>query len=123
MSCSSASTLHIRHEKELDYNYATSSTFKPTQIKCTPGSLNQLPPETVVEGDIRLTPFYDIHEVKKTMEAFVAEINKDPSILSKQGKHGAFSAYVLSDEDRKGKVELIWGGEGKWHCMHLDFTW
>lgn len=102
-----------RHKKEVEYNFATPSTFKPTQIKCTPGSLNQLPPETLVEGDIRLTPFYDIHKVKKTMEAFVAEINEDPSILSNQGKHGSHSAYMLSDEDRKGKIELIWGGEGE----------
>ena len=102
-----------RHEKEIEYNFATPSTFKPTQIKCTPGSLNQLPPETTVEGDIRLTPFYDIHKVKKRLEGHIAEINADPTILSKQGKHGAHSAYTLPEEDRNGKIELIWGGEGE----------
>ena len=101
------------HPKEKDYNFATPSTFKPTQIKCTPGSLNQLPPETTIQGDIRLTPFYDVADVKVSMEKYIAEINADPTILSAFGKHGAHSAYVLPAEDKKGFLELSWVGEGE----------
>ena len=108
-------TEYPRHPKEEEYNFATPSTFKPTQVSCTPGSLNQLPPETIVEGDIRLTPFYDIKEVKVFLEKSVAEINADPSSLSKKGNHGAHSQYKLNEEtgERLGKLELIWGGEGE----------
>jgi acetylornithine deacetylase len=30
-------------EKERDYKFITPSTMKPTQIKCAPGGLNQIP--------------------------------------------------------------------------------
>ena len=48
------------HPKETEYKFATPSTMKPTQITCSEGSINQIPPWTEVKGDIRLTPFYDI---------------------------------------------------------------
>jgi acetylornithine deacetylase len=102
-----------RHEREKLYNYATPSTFKPTQIECTPGSLNQLPPETTLQGDVRLTPFYDVNDVEKSFEKYVADINNDPTILNKHGKHGDHAKYSLPDEDRKGRVEFQWLGEGE----------
>ena len=38
--------------------------MKPTQISCAPGGLNQIPPEATISGDIRLTPFYPVADVK-----------------------------------------------------------
>ena len=102
-----------RHSEEIRYNYATPSTMKPCQINCTPGALNQLPPETTIEGDIRLTPFYDIKEVQKTIDNWVAELNADPSLLYPLGQHGKHSRYELPDEDRKGVVEITWMGLGE----------
>lgn len=102
-----------RHPKEIDYNYATPSTIKPTQIRCTPGALNQLPPECFIEGDIRLAPFYDIKKVRSAIDGYIADINADPSILVAEGQHGAHAKYILPDEDRKAKVELTWLGEGE----------
>ena len=99
------------HPKEKQYNFATPSTFKPTQIQCTPGSLNQLPPEASIQGDIRLTPFYDVADVKVSMERYISQINADPTQLSVFGKHGSHSAYVLPAEDKKGVIELSWVGE------------
>jgi acetylornithine deacetylase len=101
------------HPNERSYNYATPSTIKPCQISCTPGALNQLPPETVVEGDVRLTPFYDIRAVEKAVEGYVAEINADPSLLYSFGKHGAHSRYVLPDENKQGILEFKWLGQGE----------
>lgn len=101
------------HPKEKAYNFATPSTFKPTQIKCTPGSLNQLPPETTIQGDIRLTPFYDVKDVAKSFDKYIADINADPTVLSAFGKHGAHTSYVLPEEDKKGFLELTWVGEGE----------
>lgn len=42
-----------RLPKDDEYNFVTQSTMKPTQISCALGSLNQLPPDTTIEGDIR----------------------------------------------------------------------
>jgi acetylornithine deacetylase/succinyl-diaminopimelate desuccinylase-like protein len=64
-----------RTPEEDRYNYATCSTMKPCQISCTPGALNQLPPMCSIEGDIRLAPFYEIQDVKKAIETYVAAIN------------------------------------------------
>lgn len=102
-----------RHPMEDVYNYATPSTMKPTQIRCTPGALNQLPPESFIEGDIRLAPFYDIKKVRAAIDGYVADINADPASLSKEGEHGAHAKYVLADEDRQGRVELTWLGDGE----------
>ena len=49
--------------------------MKPTLIKCSEGSVNQIPPWTEVQGDIRLTPFYNIDECVKKVEGYVKEIN------------------------------------------------
>jgi acetylornithine deacetylase len=102
-----------RHPREIEYNYATPSTLKPTQIRCTPGALNQLPPECIIEGDIRLAPFYDIKKVREAVDSYVADINADPSIVSSEGEHGAHAKYVLPDEDKQGRVELTWMGDGE----------
>jgi len=56
------------HPREKDYNYLVSSSMKPTQVECARGSLNQIPPFCTFSGDIRLTPFYDIKDVKTTIE-------------------------------------------------------
>lgn len=101
------------HPKEVEYNYTTPSTIKPTQIRCTPGALNQLPPECIIEGDVRLAPFYDIEEVKRAVDSYVTDINANPSIVASEGEHGAHAKYVLADEDRNGKVELTWVGQGE----------
>ncbi len=83
--------------------------MKPCQISCTPGALNQLPPMTTIEGDIRLAPFYDIFTVKKKVEEWVAEINGDPSKIESHGPH---SHYKL-DGDMSGKLELTWLTKGE----------
>ncbi len=48
----------------LRYSFATPSTMKPTQWTCPSGSINQIPGEATVCGDIRITPFYDILQVR-----------------------------------------------------------
>eukprot|EP01036_Dinobryon_divergens_P028360 gene28360-37292_t len=102
-----------RHPLEDKYNFYTQSTLKPTQISCAPGALNQLPPECTVQGDIRLAPFYDIAEVQRAVEAFVAEINADPSIIETPDIHGPHSKYQLPDGGVKGSIELKWVVEGE----------
>eukprot|EP00904_Undaria_pinnatifida_P004372 jgi/Undpi1/13936/HiC_scaffold_9.g03587.m1 len=98
------------HPKEVEYNYKCSSTMKPTQVECASGSINQIPPHATVSGDCRVTPFYGVDNVQKSIEGYVAEINADPSILP---SHGPFSKYVLPAEDRKGTIELTWPTKGE----------
>lgn len=48
--------------------------MKPTQISVPKGGLNQLPPTCKISGDIRLTPFYKVSEVKEAVEGYVKDI-------------------------------------------------
>jgi len=101
-----------RHPNEDRYNFATCSTLKPTQISCSPGSLNQLPPSCTVQGDIRLSPFYDVKDVKRAVDRYVQELNEDPSVIENPA-HGPHSKYTLPNEGRKGRIELTWISEGE----------
>lgn len=92
--------------------------MKPTQISCTPGSLNQLPPECTVQGDIRFTPFYNTKDVMAKVDEYVAEINANPNVLITMGTgdmpvHGPHSKYTLPEENLNGRIELKWQGEGE----------
>ncbi len=96
-----------RHPMEDTYAFMTQSTMKPTQISCTPGGLNQIPPECTVQGDIRFAPFYNFEDIVAKVEAVVAEINANPALLEgKYANHGPHSKYTLPEQN--GKVELKW---------------
>lgn len=101
-----------RDPREDEYNFTTCSTMKPTQISCTSGSLNQLPPECTVEGDVRLSPFYDVKDVAAALKRYVAEFTADPSSFE-TGNHGPHSKFHLSEDNRPGKVELTFISPGE----------
>jgi acetylornithine deacetylase len=95
-----------RHDKEILYNFIISSTMKPTQISCTTSSLNQIPPQCTIMGDIRLTPFYDVSEVVSELHEWVKEINLNPQeTLGHLSDKGPYSKYQLSAEEQ-GSVQL-----------------
>lgn len=50
------------------YGFATCSTLKPTQWSYPAGSINQIPGTATVCGDCRVTPFYDVEEVRPALE-------------------------------------------------------
>ena len=68
-----------QHPDEEHYKFATPSTLKPTQIKCSEGSINQIPAWVEMKGDVRLTPFYNIHDCMKKFEGYVQELNDGES--------------------------------------------
>lgn len=100
-----------RHPKEQDYNFTTQSTFKPTQVSCSAGTLNQIPAECTIQGDIRLTPFYDMKDVCAKIEGYVAEINANPAIVEDPEFRGPHSKYVLYENgevSEKAEIALKW---------------
>lgn len=102
-----------RHPLEDEYKYATQSTMKATQISCTPGSLNQIPPECFIKGDVRIAPFYDYKVVKAKIESYVADLNANPAMIESPSVHGPHSKYTLPDEGRQGVFEIKWFMEGE----------
>lgn len=92
------------HSEEERYGFATSSTLKPTQWAYPGGSVNQIPGECSISGDIRMTPFYDVDEARFKIESYVKDINAN---LESMGERGPWSKYTLPLEGLKGKVELM----------------
>lgn len=92
-------------EKERQYLYQIGSSLKPTQISTPPGGLNQIPGSCNVKGDIRLTPFYDMGEVQKKVEHFIANLDLSTLPGSK------YSKYHLPEESLKGSVKIQWLGD------------
>src|SRR5262249_4090967 len=92
------------HPEEKRYLFSVGSTLKPTQLAVPEGSLNQIPGECMVSGDIRLTPFYRIEDAMKAVERYVEEID-----VTKLPSFGP-SRYVLPAEGLKGKITLSWLG-------------
>lgn len=102
-------------EEEL-YSFATGSHMKPTQIESSKGSFNQIPAETTISGDIRLSPFYEVEDVVEHVEKYVEELNSELGDLETHNR-GSWSKFVLPEhvqiqdgENRQGKVELKWMG-------------
>lgn len=97
---------------EEGYQFSVGSTMKPTQIECAKGSMNQICPETTVSGDIRLSPFYDVEDVKEAIEQFVKDINDELESLPTRGQWSKFvlpeSVEVQANEKRRGEVLLKW---------------
>ncbi|KDO31395.1 hypothetical protein SPRG_04012 [Saprolegnia parasitica CBS 223.65] len=95
-----------QHESEIPYNFACASTMKPTQVEGSTNGVNQIPPWCKVSGDVRLSPFYDMQDLREKLSSYVAEMNEDISALEGRGPH---SKYTLPKEDLVGKLELTLG--------------
>eukprot|EP00243_Klebsormidium_subtile_P014001 TRINITY_DN963_c0_g1_i1.p1 TRINITY_DN963_c0_g1~~TRINITY_DN963_c0_g1_i1.p1 ORF type:complete len:414 (-),score=125.87 TRINITY_DN963_c0_g1_i1:315-1394(-) len=91
------------HPMEGRYGFVTPSTIKPTQVSYPGGSVNQIPGEMTICGDIRVTPFYSVAEVVARIKEYVDDINAN---LSQLPTHGPVSKYELPDEHLRGRVEL-----------------
>lgn len=86
--------------------------MKPTKISGPDNAVNQVPPWSEMEGDIRLTPFYTVEQVKKAVEGYVADINANITTFAQP--RGTAAKYEITEEDGnvlRGRVTLEWKGE------------
>lgn len=91
------------HSEEARYGFATPSTLKPTQWSYPGGSINQIPGECTISGDVRITPFYSCAEVVSAIKGYVEDINSNIETLPSQGP---CSKYVLPEEGLKGRLTI-----------------
>jgi acetylornithine deacetylase/succinyl-diaminopimelate desuccinylase-like protein len=64
------------HPDEARWGFLGPSTLKPTVISVPNNKITKIPGSAVVEGDIRLTPFYDMREAIDGAVAFVAALDQ-----------------------------------------------
>jgi acetylornithine deacetylase len=88
------------HPKEKEYGFLASSSLKPTRVQVENDTLTKIPAKAVIEGDIRLTPWYSPQEVKEGATAFIN--NLDVNHLRTFGP----GRYRLADATGTVKFEL-----------------
>jgi acetylornithine deacetylase len=98
------------HPKEREYGFLVPSSFKPTRVQVENDTLTKIPAKAVVEGDIRLTPWYSPQEVKEGAIAFIN--NLDVHLLPAFGP----SHYCLADTVGTVKFETIGAPAGGIAC-------
>jgi acetylornithine deacetylase len=59
------------HPKEQEYGFLAPSSLKPTRVHVENDTLAKIPAKAVIEGDIRLTPWYAPQEVRDGALAFI----------------------------------------------------
>jgi len=110
-----ASTLWLRdrfaerygpHPDEQRYGFATPSTFKPTLIDVPNRGVSNIPGSARVQGDIRLTPFYDLDEVLRSMLSSAERLS---ALVSRGTPPDGFPSVVTAD-GRRGSITFDWAG-------------
>ncbi|PIN09411.1 Metalloexopeptidase [Handroanthus impetiginosus] len=105
------------HPNEKVYGFATPSTMKPTQWSYPGGGINQIPAECTVCGDVRLTPFYSVTDVKTKLEQYVEDLNTN---IEKLDTRGPVSKYVLPDENLRGRISISFDEANSGVACNLD---
>jgi len=93
-------TSYPPHASEKDWGFVTPSTLKPTVIAVPNNKITKIPGTTSIEGDIRLTPFYDMHEALEGAIDFVARLDRRiaegaelpkgfPAVRAADGRHAS----------------------------------
>ncbi|KYR01447.1 acetylornithine deacetylase [Tieghemostelium lacteum] len=95
------------HPREKEYHYELSSTMKPTIMEKIESSLNTIPGEAILRGDVRLTPFYEMSHLQKKLKEYVDDINKN---ITELRSRGPFSKFAIPGV--QGRVEIEFEGSG-----------
>src|SRR5215510_6167968 len=98
------------HPKEKEYGFLSPSSLKPTRVQIENDTLTKIPAKAVIEGDIRLTPWYSPEEVKEGALAFIKRL--DVRDLPTLGP----SQYRLADAVGSIKFETIGAPAGGIAC-------
>lgn len=64
------------HPDEQRYGFLSSSTLKPTVVRAANDKITKVPGKVSFEGDIRLTPFYELPDAIDGARAFIAELDR-----------------------------------------------
>jgi acetylornithine deacetylase/succinyl-diaminopimelate desuccinylase-like protein len=91
------------HREELRYGFLTPSTLKPTVIDVPNTKITKVPGTAVIEGDIRLTPFYELPEAIQGAVDFIAGLDRDIS----RGQVPPGFPQTRAADGRCARLELV----------------
>lgn len=93
------------HSDEARWGFLSPSSLKATRMQVPNDKVTKIPGLAVVEGDIRLTPFYEMKDAIGGAEAFVAEL--DRRIEANDPPRGFPRTRTLSGERGRVKLEPV----------------
>lgn len=93
------------HPDEARWGFLSPSSLKATRMQVPNDKVTKIPGLAVVEGDIRLTPFYEMKDAIGGAEAFVAEL--DRRIEANDPPRGFPRTRTLSGERGRVKLEPV----------------
>lgn len=99
---------YAAHPDEETWGFQSASTLKATRMHVPNDKLTKIPALAVIEGDIRLTPFFDLAEAIGGAESFVAEL--DRRIEARDPPRGFPRTHTQAGE--RGHVKLSRVGRG-----------
>jgi acetylornithine deacetylase/succinyl-diaminopimelate desuccinylase-like protein len=91
------------HADEQRWRFVTSSTLKATVINVPNNKVTIIPGAAVIQGDVRLTPFYDMHEVIESAVARIKDLNR---AIAEDAALPAYFPRVRTQDGRHGALEL-----------------
>jgi len=94
------------HPEERRYGFASSSSFKATVIDAPNRGVSTIPGHVVVEGDLRVTPFYSAAELTARLAARAAELGH--ALAAGAAPPGLPPARTA--DGRAGRLEFAWVG-------------
>jgi acetylornithine deacetylase/succinyl-diaminopimelate desuccinylase-like protein len=96
-------TAYPPHPDEQRWGFLTASTLKPTLVSVPNNKVTIIPGRATIEGDIRLTPFYDMRAAIDGAVEFVGEL--DRAIVEGRELPAGFPR-VRTVDGRRGSVVL-----------------
>lgn len=95
-------------DDEKRWGFLSTSSLKSTVVEATNAKETKIPSDVTVRGDIRLTPFHDLAEVRRATEDFVKELD---ARLERDDVPKGFPRTRTQD-GRRGTLSLRFEGGG-----------
>jgi len=96
------------HPEEARYAFLAPSSMKGTIVHAANNKVTKIPGDVRVEGDLRLTPFYDMRAAVENLQRFV----KDLDARIERGDPPAGFPVTRTSDGRRGSIELRLRGAG-----------
>jgi acetylornithine deacetylase/succinyl-diaminopimelate desuccinylase-like protein len=94
------------HAEEQRYGFLSASSFKATLMQVDNRGATTIPGSAHVEGDLRLTPFYDMAEVRRALLAYAEQLAAGVA----RGDAPLGFPRVLTADGRRGALRFAWKG-------------
>ncbi|MCP3099156.1 M20/M25/M40 family metallo-hydrolase [Myxococcus sp. K15C18031901] len=102
---------HARYpasDDEQRWGFLASSSLKATVVEAPNTKETKIPADVTVRGDIRLTPFHDLAEVRRAAEAFIQELDA----RLERGDAPPGFPRTRTEDGRRGTLSLRFQGNG-----------